>query len=32
MHAVGVFHEQSRYDRDRFVKIHWDNILEGKFQ
>ena len=24
MHAIGVFYEQSRADRDRFVKIHWD--------
>lgn len=24
--AVGIFHEQSRADRDRFVKVHWDNV------
>ncbi|GJQ68473.1 hypothetical protein Trydic_g17050 [Trypoxylus dichotomus] len=27
MHALGVFHEQSRWDRDRFVKIHTENII-----
>ncbi|XP_017782062.1 PREDICTED: high choriolytic enzyme 1-like [Nicrophorus vespilloides] len=27
MHALGVFHEQSRWDRDKFVKIHTDNIV-----
>lgn len=29
MHALGIFHEQSRDDRDRFVKVHWDNIIPG---
>ncbi len=29
MHALGIFHEQSRADRDAFVRVHWDNIIEG---
>jgi hypothetical protein len=29
-HAVGMRHEHSRRDRDRFVNVHWENIEDGK--
>ncbi|KAK7886881.1 hypothetical protein WMY93_026502 [Mugilogobius chulae] len=29
-HALGFYHEQSRYDRDDFVTIHLENVIKGK--
>ncbi len=28
-HALGLWHEQSRGDRDRFVTVHLDNVRDG---
>uniref|UniRef100_A0A336LB77 Metalloendopeptidase n=1 Tax=Culicoides sonorensis TaxID=179676 RepID=A0A336LB77_CULSO len=30
MHAVGFYHQQSASNRDNFVKIHWENIKDGR--
>ncbi|XP_059195081.1 meprin A subunit beta-like [Centropristis striata] len=30
LHALGFYHEQSRYDRDEFVKIAFENVIKGR--
>ncbi len=30
LHSIGIYHEQSRSDRDTFVDIKWQNIESGK--
>jgi len=30
LHALGMWHEQSREDRNSFVTVNWENIQEGR--
>lgn len=30
LHALGFYHEQSRGDRDEFVRVNYDNIIPGR--
>ena len=30
LHALGMFHTQNRFDRDKFIEIIWQNVIGGE--
>ncbi|KAJ1357165.1 hypothetical protein KIN20_029744 [Parelaphostrongylus tenuis] len=27
LHIIGLYHEHNRYDRDKYIKVHYENVL-----